>query len=71
MKPVAVAGNPSIPLRREQRIAAFERRCREAIEAADHGPKTDAEHNRLALCLGRPDLTRDIDPELPLGPSAA
>lgn len=67
MKPVAVAGNPAIPLRREDRVIAFRRRCQEAIAACDQGPKSDAEHNCLALDLGRPDLARDIDPELPLG----
>jgi len=67
----AVGGNPTIPLRREHLMARFERGCREAIEAADHGPKTDAEHNALAEKLGRPDLVRDLQDDLPLGPPAA
>jgi hypothetical protein len=49
----------------------FLRGCREALDACDNGPKTDAEHNELARRLGRPDLVRELQNELPMGPTVA
>jgi hypothetical protein len=49
----------------------FLRGCRAALEACDQGPKSDAEHNELARQLQRPDLERELQDELPMGPTVA
>lgn len=54
-----------------ERLRRFEEGCKRALEACSGPPLTDAEHNDLARRLGRPDLQRDLQRDLPLGPDAA
>lgn len=67
--------NPRLELRlitgKASKARRFEEGCRKALEACNGPALTDAEHNDLARHLGRPDLQRELQDPLDLGPSAA
>lgn len=64
-------GRAKSPRERQLALERFQAGCRRALETLSGPGPTDAEHNELARQLGRPDLVRELQDELPIGPGAA